>query len=359
MKFSLNKSPYSFYYFVMTAIVLLLFIFQYHYQKALESEKLMTQSEKIILNNRAILINTINIETGFRGYVLTKDKSFLNYYDKSKIDILINLGLILNLTKDDKMQQARILLLKKRINEKLITVSKNINYFRKNNFNIDGKWELFNIGKNQTESIRELIEEINNKEKVLYNIRKLDNYKENQYSRSLLFTILLLLILISILNINSLKKQTIINNELSTLTDSQKSYSKYTLSLIEASLDPLVTINTEGKITDMNEATERITGIERSKLIGSDFFDHFTEQQKKREVYQEVFEKGSVADSPLTLRHKDGKLTDVLFNGSVYKDDDGNVMGVVIVARDIAEQKRIENELIEAKISAEKATAIA
>jgi hypothetical protein len=40
-----------------------------------------------------------------------------------------------------------------------------------------------------------------------------------------------------------------------------------------------------------------------------------------REVYQEVFAKGSVADSPLTLRHKEGKLTDVLFNGSVYKDD--------------------------------------
>jgi PAS domain S-box-containing protein len=136
-----------------------------------------------------------------------------------------------------------------------------------------------------------------------------------------------------------LKKQTSRNNELSALTDSQKSYSKYTLSLIEASLDPLVTINTGGKITDMNEATVRITGIERNKLIGSDFFDYFTEQQKAREVYQEVFEKGSVADSPLTLRHKDGKLTDVLFNGSVYKDDIGNVLGVVIVARDIAEQK--------------------
>jgi PAS domain S-box-containing protein len=121
----------------------------------------------------------------------------------------------------------------------------------------------------------------------------------------------------------------------------QKLLSKYSLSLIEASLDPLVTISTEGKITDMNEATVNITGIEREKLIGSDFFDYFTEPQKAREVYQEVFAKGSVADSPLTLRHKDGKLTDVLFNGSVYKDDRGNVLGVVIVARDVTEQKQL------------------
>lgn len=139
----------------------------------------------------------------------------------------------------------------------------------------------------------------------------------------------------------------------------QRLLSKYSLSLIEASLDPLVTINAEGKITDMNQATVNITGIEREKLKGTDFFDYFTEPQNAREVYQEVFAKGSVADSPLTLRHKDGKLTDVLFNGSVYKDDRGNVLGVVIVARDVTDQKRIATEFLEAKIFAEFATALA
>ena len=135
--------------------------------------------------------------------------------------------------------------------------------------------------------------------------------------------------------------------------------SQYARSLIEASLDPLVTINTEGKIMDMNQACMNITGMNREKLTGTDFFDYFTEPQKAREVYQEVFAKGFVADSPLTLRHWDGKLTDVLFNGSVYKDDQGNVLGVVIVARDVTEQKRIATELIEARIFAELATAIA
>jgi PAS domain S-box-containing protein len=139
----------------------------------------------------------------------------------------------------------------------------------------------------------------------------------------------------------------------------QKQASQYARSLIEASLDPLITISADGKITDMNQATVNITGLSREILTFTDFFDYFTEPQKAREVYQEVFAKGSVADSPLTLRHKDGKLTDVLFNGSVYKDDRGNVLGVVIVARDVTEQKRIATELTEAKVSAELATAIA
>ncbi len=131
---------------------------------------------------------------------------------------------------------------------------------------------------------------------------------------------------------------------------------QYARSLIEASLDPLVTINTEGKIMDMNQATAGITGLTREELTGTNFFDYFTETNKAREVYKEVFANGSVADSPLTLRHKEGKLTDVLFNGSEYKDAHGNVLGIVIVARDVTFQKRVASELLEAKLAAEKAS---
>jgi len=137
----------------------------------------------------------------------------------------------------------------------------------------------------------------------------------------------------------------------------KKQESRYARSLIEASLDPLVTISTEGKITDMNEALANITGLSREKLTGTDFFDYFTEPEKAREVYQEVFAKGFVADYPLTIR--DHKQTEVLFNGSVYKDGRGNVLGAMVVARDITDQKRIEKELIEAKVFAEMATVIA
>ena len=46
---------------------------------------------------------------------------------------------------------------------------------------------------------------------------------------------------------------------------------KYNRSLIEASLDPLVTIGSDGKITDVNHSTENITGFTREELIGTDF----------------------------------------------------------------------------------------
>jgi PAS domain S-box-containing protein len=131
----------------------------------------------------------------------------------------------------------------------------------------------------------------------------------------------------------------------------------YARGLIEASRDPLFTISPEGKITDLNQATVRVTGESREKLIGSNFINYFTEPLRARNGYQQVFEKGFVADYPLTII--DEELTDVLFNGSVYKDALGNVVGAVVVARDITEQKRIEKDFIEAKVFAELATAIA
>jgi PAS domain S-box-containing protein len=133
--------------------------------------------------------------------------------------------------------------------------------------------------------------------------------------------------------------------------------SQYARSLIEASLDPLFTISPEGKITDINNASVNITELTRENLIGTDFFEYFTEPDKAREIYRQVFAEGFVADFPLTIR--DGKLTDVLFNGSVYKDEKGMVIGVVVVARDITDHKRIEKELLIAKEHAELATKIA
>jgi PAS domain S-box-containing protein len=155
------------------------------------------------------------------------------------------------------------------------------------------------------------------------------------------------------------EKRSVENKALEAFSYSLKLASKYSLSLIEASRDPMVVISPKGKITDMNEALVNITGVSRDELKETDFLDYFTEPQKAYQVYQEVFAKESVADSPLTLRHANGKLTDVLFNGSVYTDDRGNVLGAVIVARDVTEQKRVANELTEAIVFAELAVDIA
>jgi PAS domain S-box-containing protein len=127
--------------------------------------------------------------------------------------------------------------------------------------------------------------------------------------------------------------------------EKQRLSSIYSRSLIEASIDPLVTINADGKITDVNSATENATGISRKDMIGTDFSDYFTEPDKAKIVYQEVFEQGKVVDYPITIRHSSNKLIDVLYNASVYHNDQGNILGVFASARDITVVKKIQEEI--------------
>jgi len=132
------------------------------------------------------------------------------------------------------------------------------------------------------------------------------------------------------------------------------SASLYARSLIEASLDPLVTINIVGKITDVNIATEQITGIKRGKLIGTDFSNYFTDPDKAREVYRTVFKNGIVKNFPLSILHTSGRGIDVLYNATLFKNESGEIQGVFAAAHDVTEQKEFEEELRKSKELLEK-----
>ncbi len=124
--------------------------------------------------------------------------------------------------------------------------------------------------------------------------------------------------------------------------DALRKASSYNRRLIEASIDPLVTIGADGKITDVNKATETVTGTPRERLIGDDFSNYFTEPEKAKEGYKKMLAEGLVRDYPLTIRHTLGKTTDVLYNATVYKNEKGEIQGVFAAARDITELKRVE-----------------
>ena len=127
--------------------------------------------------------------------------------------------------------------------------------------------------------------------------------------------------------------------------DVSKTAFQYARSLLEASLDPLVTISTDGKIMDVNQATMAVTGMSRQQLVGSDFSEYFTEPDLARTGYQLVFSEGSVTDYPLAIRHVSGKVTEVLYNASVYRNPQGEVAGVFAAARDVTNRKLAEQQL--------------
>jgi PAS domain S-box-containing protein len=121
--------------------------------------------------------------------------------------------------------------------------------------------------------------------------------------------------------------------------------SAYNRCLIETSVDPLVTISAEGKISDVNTATEKVTGRSRDELIGTEFSDYFTDPERARVGYQQVFKDGLVKDYELEIQHRDGDVTPVTYSASVYRDESGEVVGVFAAARDITMRKLAEEVL--------------
>ena len=121
--------------------------------------------------------------------------------------------------------------------------------------------------------------------------------------------------------------------------------SAYYRGLIEASLDPLVTIGRDGKITDLNAATETATGRSRAEIVGTDFSEYFTDPARARAGYERAFREGSVRDYALDIRRRDDGSLPVLYNASVYRDEAGQVVGVFATARDISGLKRAESEI--------------
>ena len=339
MKFLFEKHSILFSFIAATILVVALFIYFVNSQKVKSTGDLMNHTEQVIRMNNNVLVDILNIETGSRGFIISGNNKFLEHYYAALTTINRNLTALARLTKDNPVQHLRIDSLIKLAAERLVFTNKTINSIMLKSLNENQKIATIEKGKNQTDNIRRLISSINAEEFNLLNQRKTANEESESNSLFIFLFLIVSIVVIFALVINNIRNQKIINKELEEITHSEKLLSQYSLSLIEASLDPLITISTEGKITDMNEALANITGLSREKLTGTNFYDYFTEPEMAREVYREIFAYGSVANSSLTIKHTGGKLTDVLFNGSVYRDEKGDVAGAVVVARDVAEQK--------------------
>ena len=125
----------------------------------------------------------------------------------------------------------------------------------------------------------------------------------------------------------------------------------YTRSLIESNIDPLITTDPRGIITDVNKQTEALTGCTRDELIGAPFKNYFTDPARAEAGIHRVLAEGKVTNYELTARARDGTLTVVSYNATTFHDRDRKLQGVFAAARDVTELKRFEQTLQQKKVA--------
>jgi PAS domain S-box-containing protein len=124
----------------------------------------------------------------------------------------------------------------------------------------------------------------------------------------------------------------------------------YTRSLIESNIDALIATDPQGFITDVNKQTEVLTGAARHELIGAPFKSCFTDPGRAAAGIERVLAEGQVTNYELTARAKDGALTVVSYNASIFRDSGGRVRGVFAAARDLTDLRRVEQTLQQTKV---------
>ena len=121
----------------------------------------------------------------------------------------------------------------------------------------------------------------------------------------------------------------------------------YNRGLIESSVDAMLTVDPDLTITDVNGQMVKLTGYERAQLIGSSFQDYFTEPERAASGVHRTLQEGFVTNYELTLRSRHRRQILVSFNASVYKDTEGKTRGIFAVARDVTEERRLEEKIRE------------
>lgn len=278
-------------------------------------------------------------ESATRAFIITSRQESFDRSQRSREGTMNCWDRVATLTRDNPAQQARSGELKGLLEERFGIMKQLMKMHREGGFKQDEQAALLGQGTDLTDKIREVINRMAVEEERLLKEREAvsgTSLRRAVFSTYANFTLITLLFtVILVLQLQQGRSRRIIDETL-------ERTASYTRSLIEASLDPLVTISAEGKITDVNAASVRITGRTREELLGTDFSDYFTEPERARAGYQRVFAEGMVRDYPLSVRRADGAVTDVLYNASLYRDGQGRVQGVFAAARDITERKKTE-----------------
>jgi PAS domain S-box-containing protein len=118
----------------------------------------------------------------------------------------------------------------------------------------------------------------------------------------------------------------------------------YNRSLMQFNLDPLMTIDMAGTITDINEQMEALTGCRRDELIGYPFKSFFADPARAADAIETTLREGRLSHYELTAHRRDGQSTVVSFNASILQDASGSCHGVIAVAHDITERRRAEEK---------------
>ena len=117
--------------------------------------------------------------------------------------------------------------------------------------------------------------------------------------------------------------------------------------LVEAAPTLIISLDREGRIDTVNQATEAVTGYQREEVVGRNWFELFVPADELGGA-TDVFE--SLVRGEVPSRHvnaivtRSGQTRIVAWSNTTIKDERGEVVRIVGVGEDVTERRRLEGE---------------
>jgi PAS domain S-box-containing protein len=131
------------------------------------------------------------------------------------------------------------------------------------------------------------------------------------------------------------------------LSEEVRRVERHLASVVESASDIVLSTDTEGQILTWNSAAEKLSGLSAHEVCGHYFFQFCSVEQKPTVMgiftLMKSGNESHTTEFPLVTRKGDGILVSWVF--SPMKDDYGQTVGAVVVGRDLAERRKLENQL--------------
>ncbi len=116
--------------------------------------------------------------------------------------------------------------------------------------------------------------------------------------------------------------------------------------IYQSAQDIFYRTDARGIISEIGPAVQR-WGYTQQELIGTQVLDVYVRPEERSGLLNELMSKGEVSDYEVVLKAEDGHLVNASVGSHLILDENGNVIGVEGVLRDITERKKAEQALRE------------